>query len=848
MRLRRSASEPTSTNPDHAARPLATTAIYRNLQGTRHGVWAWYRLEQVPWSFRSAGQRASVLDAQTLRWADLTGHRVHIRRTGHPFSHEVWARQLDRNTAGAITVPAGAPTWADYLTDAQKQIARLKMRRPVTYLGVRVTDQKVLPDHLRCLVDGCDRHEKKHTTLHGIYERVTASVAKDGFRATPVSSRVLARLIQGSVAMGSPESVDALAGDADTWTEDDLDAFTHSVHVATEPLAKTVQVTALRRGREHVGHVAVLAMGRMEDQDTDSPAFAPWLTASDDLDFPVEWSATFDVKPPKDTAGEAGYYRRRAESTRAGYEEHGETPPPAYDRSIRDAMRVEDEIREGSREVQVRLAGVIRAAVTAPTPELAVRRAENLTEHYARSVRAALHHTFGQYAMLREFIPGEPHARQGFQRVMPAYYAATAVPNAGAHLGDGEGPYLGAAGHQPVMFDPTWGPRNNLSGLIVVAGGLGSGKSSFAGSLAENSVRRGHRTIIFDPSGPLARLCQMPALAHVSRHVELSGAEPGTLNPFWLIPNPGRALFDRAEEHAAGLREAEAERRDLAVDALAMLLPDRTPASVRALERAVAEVGGGYGTNPWLIVRALEVGNEHAQEVAEQLRVAAHMKGARLIFPTDEDARVVSAHGVEDALLTVLTMRGITTAAPGTPTGQMSRAERMAVPVLHLAGRYAMRAMYADTLPKLILSDEAGIIAGSGSTMRATLTRGVRDSRKTNTGFGILSQNPNDLIEIAPQVANLIGAAFVGRLEDEATASAALSLLGVPVGHGYEKELLRRDTPGSFLMRDWNGNVDRVDVDLSWRPDLLTALDTTPRQQTRDTDEAPNWTDELAMA
>jgi hypothetical protein len=86
------------------------------------------------------------------------------------------------------------------------------------------------------------------------------------------------------------------------------------------------------------------------------------------------------------------------------------------------------------------------------------------------------------------------------------------------------------------------------------------------------------------------------------------------------------------------------------------------------------------------------------------------------------------------------------------------------------------------------------------------------------------------------EVSNFISAAFVGRIEDEQVATDALRMLRVPAGVGYESVLSRLSPRSSthdrsglreFIMRDVDGNVDRMRVDLDHLPQVLEALDTT---------------------
>lgn len=859
MRLRRRkeqpkrATRPASVAPTPDPVGLSAHAIHGHLLTAPDGTWAWFRLGPQQWRFKSATERAAILDASTIRWADLAGYRVHLRRTAHPTPWDVWARKLDRATPHPLPTGPGAPSWPDYLVGAQTRIHEMGARTPTTYLGVRITGRRHSPDELAQITDY--RHGNTNTTIiktRDSLEKVADTIRKEGFNGRPVTSRQLGWLIHASVGLGVPVSVDSLAGDADGWLPHQMTDFSNPVRAYAPSLASTTTLHVLRNGDEHQRHVAVLEVGRMSDRDGTDPSRDPWMAHSDRMPFPVEWSAMFDVLDGPTTAGSAEFTRRRAESLEEHYREHDETPPPAVGRGIEDAVRIEDEVNEGDREVAVRLTGPIYAAVSAETEHEAKKWAGELASAYSLHEKIALHHGYGQYDRYRAFIPGELSPAIGFQRWMPAYYAVTAVPNVASRIGDAEGPYLGMNGHSAVFFDPTFGPRNRGSGLVLIGGGLGSGKSSLGGAIAEPAARRGHRVVIFDPSGPLARLCDLPHLAPNAQHVELSGAEAGTLNPYWLVPQPRAGDFSERGYQAA-VREADAERRDLATDALTMLLPpqviERNAAAAAAIERVVNACGGSYATNPWRVVRALEAGNDVEREIGGMLRSVATMKGASLIFPADEHAATVEGtDSLPDATLTVLTMRGMVTPPTGVERAHWNRAERMAAPVLHLAARYAMRAMYADQAPKVILTDETGIIAAGASSFRSFLNRGALDSRKNNAMFGVLSQNPAHLLKIDPEIVNIVGAAFWGRATDEGAAAAALRILGVPDGHGYEKVLRNLEHGvGDFVMRDWHGNVDRVRIDLGWRPDLLDALDTNPPDPTVSTYDERAWTDELVV-
>ena len=207
----------------------------------------------------------------------------------------------------------------------------------------------------------------------------------------------------------------------------------------------------------------------------------------------------------------------------------------------------------------------------------------------------------------------------------------------------------------------------------------------------------------------------------------------------------------------------------------------------------------------------------------------AELPQSRLFFGPGERLPTDDA-----SILLVLTMAGLTLPDKAVSREQWTTAERMAVPLLHLATHYTSRRVYG--LPthqrKVVGLDEVGQMADWGSG-RAFFTRLGRDSRKRNIGALVSSQDPADVLGLA--IANFISAAFVGRIEDDAIATEALRLLRVPVNVGYEAVLARlspmardkRRGPRDFVMKDVQGNVEKVRIDTAAYPALEAVLNTT---------------------
>ncbi len=162
---------------------------------------------------------------------------------------------------------------------------------------------------------------------------------------------------------------------------------------------------------------------------------------------------------------------------------------------------------------------------------------------------------------------------------------------------------------------------------------------------------------------------------------------------------------------------------------------------------------------------------------------------------------------------------------------------------------------------KLVGLDEAHFMEGWRSG-RSFLVRLARDSRKWNLAALVASQNPRDILGL--DVQNLVSTVFVGRIaEDAEIASEALRLLRVPADDGYEADpglavpaSTRRRRPGSgfreFVMRDVDGRVQKVRVDVSYVDGLLDHLDTTPAAAAPQPSilpaRPPTWRPEMARA
>lgn len=839
MGLRRGASSRRSEI--RASRlPLALRAIEGNLAFTEGAAWAWFTLPTQRWAFRADPDRLNLIVDVAGRLGALAGRRVHLRVTSRPYPAASWARALDDRTPDPLPGVPG-DTWADHLVRAQQHVRASTMAEKEVYLGVRLADRSGVATATDRVLRRPTRREVERVDRDA--QLVTEIVGGSGLEGRPVSAKELEWLLRRSLALGLPAPGALSPVDDGRWETEDLFELTDGVVAEAEPFGPTVKVSRRDPGGETVErHVAVLTVGRVDEIEIPDPSQEPWMVHADRLPFPVEWSVRMDVLDGEQALDAVQRKLLIVRDMQRHYRDHDLDEPLALERQARQARAIEDEMTTGSEVTGTRVHGWFRMAVSGATQEQATERARQLIDAY-RKRRVTVAHPRGQHGLLREFIPGEPLSSTAYRRRLPVVYFAAGVPTASSSLGDRRGPYIGhtcASSRRAVMFDTHFATEvRETSGLVPIVGSLGSGKSVLAGLITYEAARRGITSVMLDPSGPLAKLCELPELAAHARHIDLTSAPAGTLNPYAVVAQPRPEDYPGTDALEEARTLASQDRKLLALDVATMLLPPALAAAPRTrllLTEAIRATRGAPATSLWTVVQHLEGrDDDHANDIAAYLRDMAEMPLARLFFPTGPATEVQQS----SATLTVLTMPGLVLPPPSVPREHWSTSEQMAVPLLHLASWYATRTIYgrARSERKLVALDETHFL-GEWGAGRALFTRLGRDSRKWNTCVLAASQNPSDVLGM--EVSNFISAAFVGRIEDEQVATDALRMLRVPPGVGYEAVLSRLSPRSSnntrsglreFVMRDVDGNVDRMRVDLDHLPHVLAMLDTTAAPQ-----------------
>ncbi|HEU5105176.1 MAG TPA: ATP-binding protein [Solirubrobacterales bacterium] len=184
----------------------------------------------------------------------------------------------------------------------------------------------------------------------------------------------------------------------------------------------------------------------------------------------------------------------------------------------------------------------------------------------------------------------------------------------------------------------------------------------------------------------------------------------------------------------------------------------------------------------------------------------------------------------ETSVITIRTP-GLTLPDPGASRETYTRAERVSVATLALVAAKALRLVSSNrNRHKIVLLDEAWFLLAS-TQGRLLLNRLMRLARSMNATILLATQRLADLGDLS----ELVGVFFIFGQDSVLEAERALRLLGLDPEDPGLRSRLTEYRQGLCLMRDLDGRVGEVQFDLA-DPELLAALDTTPKAAERSPD------------
>ncbi|GGL37614.1 hypothetical protein GCM10012283_20290 [Phycicoccus endophyticus] len=269
-----------------SSRGLALRRIVGHCSSAGDRITAWYRLAPQGWSFRpdSARERLIVDTADAL--AQLTKRSLHLRITTRPYPVSRWAESHDTNA------PAPLPGWPEHLIRDQMHLASRSMADKEVYLGVDLGATKRFLHSMSGMVGPAG--DREVAAMAKPIRALDELMRHPGLAGDPATPRQLEWLLHRSCSLGLPAPLTLGAAEHPEWEREDLHEFTDHVTWTATPYGRTIQVRGEHDGAQVERHVCVLSVGRMTDLDI--PLGVPWIQRTDQLSFPVEWSARVTIE------------------------------------------------------------------------------------------------------------------------------------------------------------------------------------------------------------------------------------------------------------------------------------------------------------------------------------------------------------------------------------------------------------------------------------------------------------------------------------------------------------------------------------------------------------------------
>ena len=566
-----------------------------------------------------------------------------------------------------------------------------------------------------------------------------------------------------------------------------------------------VEPRGLRIESEHGdSHQAFLCLGALPDEVAfPGPRAELLFDPLEELGFPVD--AAFSARFVPNTDAVRLIRKRIVDADQIYAEESRGDHGPSANALDRPALarELEEYLTGGDRPPLLR--STVSFAVSAASAEDLEDRVERLRREFGA---IKLHRPLGEQVQLFvSHLPAKATSVSGYEDYLTVEQFGAMVPTATHAVGSEAGPYIGhtlTGGRHSVLFDSSEACRTSRPPTTLLVGTLGSGKTLCMELIMYQALLAGSTICDIDPKGDHA-LERLPGVAERMEIVELSAEDRY------------RGMLDPLRIGSADARE------DLAVNFLLGILPEPVaPEWQTEIRSAVQEVVARGGRSCGAVLATLERGAPEAKLAARALRVHATSGLARLGFagpdtPAPEPAK---------RPVTSLRIRNLQLPLPGTPRSELQQEERIGRAILHLLAMYALHLTSSDRRRHSVLGfDEAWVLLADAAG-RQLIDRISRLGRAQNATPLLATQVLGD----AEAIEGLVGATFCFGVESEREAEAALRLLRLDSEDAQLRQQLLTFRRGRCMMRDFEGRVAPVQIDLL-DPALLEALDTTPRAE-----------------
>ncbi len=529
-----------------------------------------------------------------------------------------------------------------------------------------------------------------------------------------------------------------------------------------------------------------------------------WVHQVEYLDIPVDVAMHVRVEDPMSARKNLRKKKLRAESQRKEYTEGGETPPLELEVDMEHTEELEQKLR--MRDPLVHVKTVI--GVGAPDSERLAEYRNLLQSNLA--LTDLVQPPADQLKLWQAFYPWGKGVTTAYEIPMDAGIFAAALPFTTLEFGDPQGFYLGKTiTERAVFMDPRRPAQElNIQPSILLAGGLGSGKTNTAAYITSMLISWGAKGFIQDPKGhDYDNLYKIGAKVNVIRLRE----EGARLNPFRLgVEGIERDLLDIIFNNVT----TDDNTRDIRSAIIGKAVEKVRRKSVQTMDQfgnALAEL----------------LQEERREKYHDQLELLLGMmldlKSSalgRVLFAEDQgqtpqhfDVTIVDTSGLTIPRGTVRTLN-----------------ERLSVALYYAVAGMGMG--YFTNLPtstlKVMVLDEAWTLRkfSQGVDLVDNL---LRKSRSLNIVPIMLMQNATDFKNWGESIDGLFSWRFIMRQNSQTETEAALQLAGLDHEDPQDwYKILGDFQAGEGLVVDALGRVQQMQVEMLPRK-LQQWFDTTPK-------------------
>jgi hypothetical protein len=373
--------------------------------------------------------------------------------------------------------------------------------------------------------------------------------------------------------------------------------------------------------------------------------------------------------------------------------------------------------------------------------------------------------------------------REEFGALMPigTHLAGSRRGRTLGHVANGPSP--------PVRFDTREASRRRRSPSVLLAGGLGGGKTLSGEWIAYGAWRENARLVDVDPKVDHKLHLVIPDM----EIVDLQTSPAGTIDPLVVLPP---------------------EMREDAANSMVATLLTGTPSvwgsHVREMITAELADQDRVPCMSSVVDRLEKSKHEDARSAGRALASWAHSSGlTRLLFGDG-----ILIRGEKDARATTIRTRGLSLPQAGVPRSESRLSELISSEVLNLTAAYATRLLFSSRLEhKVMLLDEAWQILDSSEGIRL-VDRINRFGRTEDVTLLLLAQ----LVADPGKIEQLIGTRMLFRPETEEEARRGLALAGRSDAPEVLVNRMLNFEPGRCILQDLDRRVAEVQVDI---PDEL---------------------------